>query len=113
MPKAPALPAALALKMIAGEMTGWQLFRAIEEYEEDRDQEVLDLLAPVKRWALGVACKGHKLTVTLQPLVRPSKVLKSTFATRIDAAVGRRPASAPDGRSPPAFDLSLTARQAA
>ena len=113
VPKTPAVPAALALKMIAGDMTAWQLFKAIEEYEDDRDQTVLDLLAPIKTWALAAACKAHKLTVTLHPLVTPSKILKSMFKLRMTAAVGQRPSRAPDNRAPPTFDLSLTAKQAA
>ena len=60
VPVLPLIPAELGVRASLDDVTPWTMYKAIEEFEQDRDDKVKELLKPAKRYFLAAAARKSK-----------------------------------------------------
>ena len=118
-PKMPMIPAEVAVIVASVPTTPWELHAHLVDYENDRDEKVKEMLAPVKAWALMASCSKtskelSSVAFVFPSVTMPSKALQNKLKTRLNTTLGTRPSQAQiPACSPPNGFTTMSPQQVA
>jgi len=94
IPRTPMLPMGVTLKVAKKLTTPWELLELLGDFETDKDQQVAEMMEPIKNWAVAAATKGKEensgMATPLQPVTLPSKQLKAHLRRHVDRTLVER-----------------------
>ena len=97
-------PASIALKVLPGKMTAWDLAAEVCMLANRSSFSVRKLLMPLFAWALNACCKtnsgGRRMELSFSPITGRSRTDKRAMARRLEGTIGVKHADAREPEMP-------------
>ena len=94
VPRMPMAPAAIALKVLEGRVTSWDLTAEVCKLANRSGKRVQELLMPLLVWAVNASCRtnsgGRRMELSFSPLIGRTRDAKKAMARRLDCTLGER-----------------------